>query len=97
MRKKILLIFHNLNIEGAPTMLINAAKVLVGAGYSVSAVSLVDGVYRKELDRLNIPIEIWDSQMVNIKTDKYIMQFNLWWKDIIIQFRLCGIYMKERA
>lgn len=92
MRKKILLIFHNLNIEGAPTMLINAAKVLVGAGYSVSAVSLVDGVYRKELDRLNIPIEIWDSQMVNIKTDKYIMQFNLIIANTVMAFSVVERY-----
>ena len=43
MDKKILLFFHNLNIEGAPTMLIQAAEILVESGYLVEALSLKNG------------------------------------------------------
>ena len=91
MNNKVLLIFHNLNIEGAPTMLINAAKILVEAGYSVEALSLENGVYKEKLKQLNIPIRILKGK-TNIVTDQYIKQFNLVIANTVITFSVIARY-----
>lgn len=92
MNKKILLIFHNLNIEGAPTMLINVAKILVKAGYSVEALSLEEGVYEEKLKQLNIPIRILESNISDIELDRYIKRFNLVIANTVITFSVIARY-----
>ena len=94
MAKRILLFFHNLNIEGAPTMLINAAKILAEAGYSVEALSLKDGVYEAELKQMDIPIKILENG-INIsdgEIDSYIRQFNLVVANTVMTFSLIARY-----
>ena len=51
---KYLLVFHNLNIEGAPTMLVKTAKILVDSEKVVEAISLSDGVYKNEWSYVKI-------------------------------------------
>lgn len=94
MTKRILLFFHNLNIEGAPTMLINGAKILVEAGYSVEALSLKAGAYETELKQLNIPIIILEDgkNILDGELDDYIKQFNLIIANTVMTFSMIARY-----
>lgn len=94
MAKRILLFFHNLNMEGAPTMLVNVAKILTEEGYSVEALSLKDGVYEAELKRLKIPIRILEKGInaSDGEMDNYIRQFNLVIANTVMAFSLLERY-----
>ena len=70
---KYLLVFHNLNIEGAPTMLVKTAKILVDSEKVVEAISLSDGVYKNELDKLGVPVKvIKTTNLLSNEFDEYI-------------------------
>ena len=94
MTKKVLLFFHNLNIEGAPTMLINAAQILIESGYAVEALSLEHGAYEAELKKLNIPTRILKSSVVisDVKFDQYIKRFDLIIANTVMTFSLIARY-----
>lgn len=56
---KILIITHNLNLEGAPLIIYNHARYLAQEGRcEVSVISPQDGVLRHEYEHLNIPVKI---------------------------------------
>lgn len=94
MTKKVLLFFHNLNIEGAPTMLVNAAQILIESGYTVEALSLEHGAYEAELKQLNIPTRILKSSVVisDVKFDQYIKRFDLIIANTVMTFSLIARY-----
>ena len=94
MDKKILLFFHNLNIEGAPTMLIQAAGTLVESGYLVEALSLKNGAYEEKLQQLGIPLQIVgaDEGFTDSAMDDYIKKFNLVISNTIMTYSLIARY-----
>lgn len=53
---KILLITHNLNFEGAPMVQFHVARKLQDYGYEFTVFSSVDGLLRKEYEKLGIPV-----------------------------------------
>ena len=57
-RGSILLISHNLNLEGAPIGLLNIAKYLKSNGYLLAVISLNDGELRSEYLNHGIPVII---------------------------------------
>ena len=96
MKKRILLLSHNLNIEGAPTMLVGAAKILEENGYSVELLSMQDGPYRKTLERWGISVKLLvkdlDISKVRRNENKYIQQFDLIIANTILGFPLIAEY-----
>ena len=94
MEKKILLFFHNLNIEGAPTMLIQAAEILVESGYFVEALSLKNGAYTEKLQQLEIPLQIVEADecFTDSAMDDYIKKFNLVISNTIMTYSLITRY-----
>lgn len=54
MQKKILLITHNLNIEGAPISLFLIAKLLIKNNFCVEILSLIDGPLKEEYTKQGI-------------------------------------------
>lgn len=94
MAKRILLFSHNLNMEGAPTMLINVARILAETGYSVETLSLKGGVYETELKQMDIPIRILedDVKVLEGEMDSYIRQFNLIIANTVMTFSMIARY-----
>ncbi len=71
---KILLVTHNLALEGAPLMAYNFAKYFVTSGEcQVKVVSLVDGPLRHDYEALNIPVKLIEDnlQRVDSNLDTY--------------------------
>lgn len=93
MNKKILLVFHNLNVEGAPTMLVKAARILVEAGCSIEVLSMEDGAYKEELEQIAIDLKIWKSASLSIvELDAYIRQFDLIIANTVVTYQLVARY-----
>ena len=92
MKKSILLFSHNLNIEGAPTMLVSAAKILKENGYSVELLSMKDGPYREKLEQWGISVKFLekdlDSSTVRQNDSKYLKGFDLIIANTILAFPL---------
>jgi O-antigen biosynthesis protein len=55
---KVMLISHNLNLEGAPKVLVDRAAYFVAAGYEALVLSAQDGPLRADLEKLGIPVII---------------------------------------
>ncbi|MBD2313294.1 glycosyltransferase [Desertifilum sp. FACHB-1129] len=65
---KILLITHNLNLEGAPIMAyIFAQYFATQANCQVSVISLQDGALREEYEKLGIPVKVVDRDLSIIR------------------------------
>lgn len=96
MKKSILLFSHNLNIEGAPTMLVEAAKILKENGYSVELLSMKDGPYREKLEQWGISVKFLekdlDSSTVKQNESKYLKGFDLIIANTILAFPLIAEY-----
>ena len=69
MNSKVLLVTNNLNLEGAPTMLLRIANILLKNGYSVSYLSFRDGYYKETITKLNIPLKIIEEDLNNLQSD----------------------------
>ena len=67
MAKEILLISHNLNIEGAPLSLFFIGEILKKLDFKVEVLSLIDGVLRDKYLDLEIPVYIIDKDKINFK------------------------------
>ncbi|MDJ1184787.1 glycosyltransferase [Roseofilum casamattae] len=64
---KILLVTHNLALEGAPLMAYHFAKHFVESGEcQVSVVSLVDGPLRKDYEALNISVKLIEDNLQRV-------------------------------
>jgi GT2 family glycosyltransferase/glycosyltransferase involved in cell wall biosynthesis len=64
---KILLVTHNLALEGAPLMAYNFAKHFVESGEcQVKVVSLVDGPLRNDYEALNIPVKLIEDNLQRV-------------------------------
>ncbi len=59
-RKKILIVTHNLNLEGAPFFLLNLASGLKDLGYSITIISPCDGPIRSFFEKIKIEVRIID-------------------------------------
>lgn len=93
MSKKILVVFHNLNIEGAPTMLVKAVKVLLDADFLIEALSLEGGAYEEELGRMGIPLNICETTVSPMaEFDSYVKQFDLIIANTVITYQLIARY-----
>ena len=93
MSKRILLLFHNLNVEGAPTMLVKAAGILINSGKFVEAMSLSDGIYKKELNKLGIPLKVIEaSDYFTDEFDDYIKQFDLIIINTVVTYQFVARY-----
>jgi glycosyltransferase involved in cell wall biosynthesis/GT2 family glycosyltransferase len=56
---KVLVVTHNLNLEGAPLIVYNYARYFATVGgYQVNVISPEDGVLREFYEELNIPVKI---------------------------------------
>lgn len=76
--KRILLVFHNLNVEGAPTMLVQASRIL--SDYHLEAISFQDGPYREVLSKMKIPVKVFPHTPDYFKTaglTEYVESFDL--------------------
>lgn len=61
---KILVVTHNLNLEGAPLIVYNYARYFATmGGYQVQVISPEDGVLRQFYEELNIPVKIVSKQL----------------------------------
>lgn len=94
MANKILLIFHNLNIEGAPTMLMQVARILSESEYSIEALAFGEGIYEKELSQRNIPLKIISTNEGRLSDilDNYINKFNLVIANTVVTFPIIARY-----
>ena len=77
--KRIVLVSHNLNLEGAPTMLTRIATILKDAGYDIFFISMEGGYYEDKLKSLEIPYEIIsnDFNVASRELDKYFLNCDL--------------------
>ncbi len=58
-KSKLLIITHNLNLEGAPLVIYNYARYFATVGgYQVQVLSCEDGILRDAYENLNIPVKI---------------------------------------
>lgn len=58
-KSKVLVITHNLNLEGAPLVIYNYARYFATvSGYQVQVLSCEDGILRDAYENLNIPVKI---------------------------------------
>lgn len=61
---KVLVVSHNLNLEGAPLIVYTYARHFATAGgYQVQVISTEDGVLRDAYEELNIPVKIVNKQL----------------------------------
>jgi len=61
---KVLIVSHNLNLEGAPLIVYSYAKHFATAGgYQIQVISAEDGVLRDAYEELNIPVKIVKKQL----------------------------------
>lgn len=61
---KVLVVSHNLNLEGAPLIIYNYARHFATVGnYQVKVISAEDGVLREFYEDLNIPVKIVPKQV----------------------------------
>ena len=61
---KVIVISHNLNLEGAPLVIYNYARYFAEiAGYQVQVISAEDGLLREAYENLNIPVKIIPKQV----------------------------------
>ncbi|MFB2973605.1 glycosyltransferase [Aerosakkonema sp. BLCC-F183] len=71
---KVLVITHNLNLEGAPLIIYNYARHFATAGeYQVNVISSEDGILRDFYEELNIPVKIVSNQVP--LSDESVEQF----------------------
>ena len=67
---RLLLVTHNLNLEGAPILLFEQARHHAAVpGVSVRVVSPEDGPLRARYEALGIPVKIWDTTAILTATD----------------------------
>ena len=63
MKKRVLLVSHNLNFEGAPRMLLILAKTLKKAGYDLELLSFYDGPLRTNFEKLRIKVSVSEDDV----------------------------------
>jgi glycosyltransferase involved in cell wall biosynthesis len=67
---RLLLVTHNLNLEGAPILLFEQARHhATMPGVNVRVVSPEDGPLRARYEALGIPVEIWDTTAIHTATE----------------------------
>ena len=67
---RLLLVTHNLNLEGAPILLFEQARHHATVpGVSVRVVAPEDGPLRARYEALGIPVEVWDTTAIFTATD----------------------------
>ncbi|PSF38935.1 hypothetical protein C7H19_02450 [Aphanothece hegewaldii CCALA 016] len=104
---KILLITHNLNLEGAPLMLYELAKYCVHSeNYQVHLISPQDGILRQRLEDLGVQVTFYPSQISCPNKTIYSLkqeleqlgnQLNLKDYDLVITNTLGGFWGVELA
>lgn len=87
---KILLLFHNLNREGAPIALLNVGRLLVKNGYEVAAFSPCTGVLAEKLEALSIELICtpFDFDEYPDEYDGYLKRFDLVIANTIMMYRI---------
>lgn len=68
---EIVLVTHNLNIEGAPIFLLNLALGLKDRGYPLKVLSPVDGPLKLDFAKEGIDLEIIEAKDVGIFIDRH--------------------------
>ncbi|MCI8338085.1 MAG: glycosyltransferase [Lachnospiraceae bacterium] len=87
--KRILLLFHNLEIEGAPITLANAGRILVEEGYEVAAFSPSSGEMAGRLDKaIELTCADFDYDEYPEEYDAFFKGFDLVIANTIMMYRI---------
>ena len=93
-KKRVLLISHNLEIEGAPISLSIIAKILKKKDYHIELISLEDGPLREQYEQQNIKVTVMNSEDTK-NFVKYVKKFNLVIANTVVtgqEVRIAKIY-----
>ena len=84
---KVMFVSHNLNLEGAPKVLVDRAAHFVAAGYAAVVLSPNDGPLRSDFEKLGIPViitappspekELYQEQLLSLGNSAALKSFDL--------------------
>lgn len=73
---KILLVSHNLNLEGAPLFLFNLARGLKGLGYNIKILSPVEGPIKINFQKIGVEVIISDFTSEDFSITRFANKYD---------------------